>query len=189
MEALFEGHLMPAVPLDRAEREAAVAWLSALACIGLKADTIDIKYDDYVRKPKKGLDTSSAADKKPKYPAVDKEIQCIVDEKLSRRLDIRLAASWGDRLGLAEARGDGLRFLHSIMQAYLGSLFMHIALEDPGFQREAETALRNPGREFLIALILYSRRKAAARREQARLGLDQQGASQRPAPALPESAP
>ncbi len=189
MEALFEGHLMPAVPLDRAEREAAVAWLSALACIGLKADTIDIKYDDYVRKPKKGLDTSSAADQKPKYPAIDKEIQCIVDEKLSRRLDIRLAASWGDRLGLAEARGDGLRFLHSIMQAYLGSLFMHIALEDPGFQREAETALRNPGREFLIALILYSRRKAAARREQARLGLDQQGASQRPAPALPESAP
>ena len=47
MEALFDGHLMGAVPLNRSEREAAVEWLSALACIGLLGDTIDVKYEDY----------------------------------------------------------------------------------------------------------------------------------------------
>ena len=47
MEALFDGHLMGAVPLNRNEREAVVEWLSALACIGLLGDTIDVKYEDY----------------------------------------------------------------------------------------------------------------------------------------------
>ncbi len=190
MEALFEGHLMPAVPLDRPEREAAVAWLSALACIGLKADTVDVKYEDYFRKPKKEQDTSSSLDQTPKYRAIDQEIQRIVEEKLDgRRLDIRLAASWGDRLGLAEARGDGMRFLHSIMQAYLGSRFMRTALEDPVFQRDAEAALKKPGREFLIALVLYSRWQAAAPQLPARLALGQAAPSGRPAaPSLPGAA-
>ena len=192
MEALFEGHLMAAVPLDRPEREAAVEWLSALACIGLKADTIDVKYDDYFRSPKKGQEIS-ATDQKPKYQAIDRGIQATVEKKLSRHLDVRLAASWGDRLGLVEARGDGLRFLHSIMQAYLGSRFMHAALEDPAFRREAESALKRPGREILIALVLYSRRAAASQAAasraapsqagQARLALEQAGAGRRPVPA------
>ena len=47
MEALFDGHLLGAVPLNRAEREATVEWLSALACIGLLRDTIDVKYEHY----------------------------------------------------------------------------------------------------------------------------------------------
>src|SRR6266568_4950456 len=188
IEALFEGHLMAAVPLDRSEREAAVGWLSALACIGLKADTIDVKYDDYFVQDK-GDETSYATDQKPKYQEIDKEIQSIVDEKLSRVLDVQLAASWGDRLGLVEARGDGLRFLHSIMQAYLGSRFMHNALEDPVFRREAEVALKRPGRELLIALVLYSRRKAAARERPARLALEQAGASRRRTPALHGAPP
>jgi hypothetical protein len=189
MEALFEGHLMPTVPLDRAEREAAVAWLSALACIGLKADTLDVKYEDYFRKPKKGQDNSPTGDPRPKYQAINRQIQRIVAENLKgRRLDIRLAASWGDRLGLAEARGDGLRFLHSIMQAYLGSRFMDIALEDPDYRREADAALNKPGRELLIAMVLYSRRKPAEAKEPARLALEQADA-RRPAPAtLPAAA-
>jgi hypothetical protein len=166
IEALFEGHLMPTVPLDRAEREAAVAWLSALACIGLKADTLDVKYDDYFGKPNEGQDNSLTADPPPRYQSIDGEIQRIVARNLKgRRLDIRLAASWGDRLGLAEARGDGLRFLHSIMQAYLGSRFMDIALEDPDYRREADAALKKPGRELLIAMVLYSRWKAPGAKE------------------------
>jgi len=190
MEALFEGHLMPAVPLDRDEREAAVAWLSALACIGLKADTIDVKYDDYFRKPKKGQDISSATDQAPKYRAIDEQIQRLVETKLAgRRLDIRLAASWGDQLGLAEVHGDGLRFPHSIMQAYLGSRFMDTALEDPDFQRDVAAAMKKPGREFLIALVLYSRRKAPATKEPARLALEQPGATRRPRPALAGATP
>jgi hypothetical protein len=182
MEALFEGHLMPAVPLNREEREATVAWLSALACIGLKADTIDVKYEDYFRKPEKGQEASSVTDQPPKYKSVDDQIQGIVKAKLEgRHLDIRLAANWGHRLGLIEAHGDGLRFPHSIMQAYLGSRFMHVALEDPDFQAEAEIALKTPGREFLIALVLYSRWKAGAPKERARLALE-------PAAAVPRQA-
>jgi hypothetical protein len=189
LDALFQGHLMAAVPLDRFEREAAVAWLSALACIGLKADTIDVKYDDYVRKPKNKQDESSITGQKPKYEAIDKEIKRIVDEKLSRRLDIRLAASWGDRLGLVEAHGDGVRFPHSIMQAYLGSRIMETALGDSVFQREAAAALKKPGREFLIALVLYSRSKAAALTEAARPALEQAGKGRQLAPALPAATP
>jgi hypothetical protein len=75
MEALFEGHLMPAVPLDRPEREAAVAWLSALACIGLKADTLDIKYEDYFRRPRKRQDNWSVTDQPPRYQVIDRDIR------------------------------------------------------------------------------------------------------------------
>jgi hypothetical protein len=188
MEALFEGHLMPTVPLDRAEREAAVVWLSAIACIGLKADTMDVKYEDYFRTAKK-KEGSSTADQRPKYQAIDRHIRRLVEKHLAgRRLDIRLAANWADRLGLAEARGDGLRFPHSIMQAYLGSRFMHIALEDGEYQREAETALRRPGRELLIAMVLYSRWKLAAAKEPARLALEGGDPSRRPPAAIPDSA-
>jgi hypothetical protein len=187
-EALFEGHLMPAVPLDRAEREAAVVWLSALACIGLKADTLDVKYEDYFRTAKK-RQGGSTVDQRPKYQAIDRHIRRFVEKHLAgRRLDIRLAANWADRLGLAEARGDGLRFPHSIMQAYLGSLFMHIALEDPEYQREAETALRKPGRELLIAMVLYSRWKVAAAKEPARLALERADGSRRSTAAIPDSS-
>ena len=180
MEALFEGHLMPGVPLDRAERESAVAWLSALACIGLKADTIDVKYEDYVWS---GKDSASGTDQEPKYQEIDREIRRIVEERLSRHLDIRLAASWADRLGLAEAHGDSLRFPHSIMQAYLGSRFMHAALDDLVFRQEAAAALMKPGREFLMALVLYSRSQAAAARK-----VPGRRAAGHPGPASPRSA-
>ena len=121
MEALFDGHLAEAVPLNRGEREAAVKWLSALACIGLKADTIDVKFGDYYESNQAGeLDVS----RQPKYREIDQAIALFAKDKLSgRHLDIRLAVTWGDRLQLVEAHGDGLRFRHSIMQAYLGSRF------------------------------------------------------------------
>ena len=81
-----------------------------------------------------------------------------MEKKLPHRhLDIRLAVTWGDRLNLVEAHGDGLRFPHSIMQAYLASRFMSIALQDSKFQQDAAARLRSPGREFLIALVLYAR--------------------------------
>ena len=89
-------------------------------------------------------------------------------KKLPRRhLDIRLAVTWGDRLNLVEAHGEGMRFPHSIMQAYLASRFMSIALQDRKFQQDAVTRLRSPGREFLIALVLYARSEDTDRKGQA----------------------
>jgi len=155
MEALFDGHLLGAVPLKRAEREAAVEWLSALACIGLLRDTIDVKYEHY--------DEDKSADQpegsqQPKYREINHAIQGFLNDKLPRRhLDIRLAVTWGDKLNLVEAHGDGLRFRHSIMQAYLASRFMSTALQDSKFQQDALVSLGNPGRELLIALVLYAR--------------------------------
>jgi hypothetical protein len=58
------------------------------------------------------------------------------------------------QLQLIESLGDRVRFPHSIMQAYLGSRLIGVALQDPEYYTEA---LENPGREFLIALLLHSR--------------------------------
>ena len=155
METLFDGHLMGAVPLNRSEREATVELLSALACIGLLGDTIDVKYEDYYEgNPANQLEVSQA----PKYQEIDHEIQRFLNQKLPRRhLDIRLAVTWGDRLNLVKAHGEGMRFPHSIIQAYLASRFMSTALQDSKFQQDAVARLQNPGREFLIALVLYAR--------------------------------
>jgi hypothetical protein len=155
MEALFDGHLMGAVSLNHSEREAAVEWLSALACIGLLGDTIDVKYEDYYEGEPANQPEAS---QQPKYREIDHEIQGFLEDKLPRRhLDIRLAVTWGDRLNLVEAHGDGLRFRHSIMQAYLASRFMSTALQDSKFHQDAIVSLGSPGRELLIALVLYAR--------------------------------
>ena len=155
MEALFDGHLLGAVPLNSAEREATVEWLSALACIGLLRDTIDVKYDHYYEDE---LANQPEVTQQPKYLEIDHEIERFLEDKLPRRhLDIRLAVTWGDRLNLVEAHGDGLRFRHSIMQAYLASRFMSTALQDSKFQQDAMVSLRSPARELLIALVLYAR--------------------------------
>lgn len=163
LEALFDGHLMPAVPLRYKEREAAVQWLSALACIGLTLDTVDVKFENYYEDEE---DQEPKVSQSPKYQAIDTEIRHFIQQALpNRHLDIRLAATWGDQLQLVEAHGDGLRFRHSIMQAYLGSRFIKTALKDSRFRKEAETSLQHPGREFLIALVLYSRSATADRRK------------------------
>ena len=160
MKALFEGHLIGTVSLNSAEREATVKWLSALACIGLLGDTIDVKYEDYYEdKP----DDQPELSPSPKYQTIDNDIQSIPEnDKLPRRPDIRLAVTWGGQLNLVEAHGDGLRFPHSIMQAYLASRFMSTALQDSKFQEDAKARLKNPGREFLIALVLYARSEPEA---------------------------
>ena len=70
----------------------------------------------------------------PKYPEIDRKIQDFRRDNLSRLPDIRLAVNWGYRLNLVEAHGEGLRFPHSIMQAYLASRFMSTALQDSRFR-------------------------------------------------------
>ncbi|MEV4867009.1 NACHT domain-containing protein [Streptomyces ossamyceticus] len=90
------------------------------------------------------------------------------------RVDIRIAATWGTRMGLVHESGDKVRFQHSIVQAYLGSRFLdemfrppdpagpagsppsHTA-EAPSPDAHVARALRQGGRELLIALTLYSR--------------------------------
>jgi hypothetical protein len=87
-----------------------------------------------------------------------------VERKLGRQLDLRLAATWGTQLGLVEAYRDGVRFPHSIMQAYLGSRLIDVAMGDESF---CTAALADPGRELLIALVLHSRAEAQELRSNA----------------------
>ena len=62
---------------------------------------------------------------------------------------------------LVELRGQRVRFPHSLIQAYLGSRLLDVALADPGY---CDQALNHPGpgREFLIAMVLRSRANDAA---------------------------
>jgi hypothetical protein len=158
--ALVRGHLYEDIPLNRAERQAAVEHVSALACAGLVQDLLDVGLDDPVS---------------DKIAAEVKRRLAKVDELAGRAtgvgtVDVRLAAAWAARLELVELRGESVRFPHSLMQAYLGSRLLDAALQDLGYCRKALESPR-PGREFLIALVLRSRaadRASAARPDPSR---------------------
>ena len=144
--ALVRGHLYEDVPLNQAERRAAVEHMSALACVGLKNDLLDVGFDQPVGE---------------KISAEVKQRIMKIDEQAGRAtgigtLDVQLAATWAAQLELVELRGNSVRFPHSLMQAYLGSRLLDAALQDPDYRREA-LQRPQPGREFLIALVLHSR--------------------------------
>jgi hypothetical protein len=144
--ALVYGHLREEVPLNRAERQAAVEQLSALACVGLMRDRLEVDLDDFP--------DGRICEKVQRRLAV-------IDQQAGHpggvgNLDVRLAAAWGAQLDLVELRGDNVRFPHSLIQAYLGSRLLDAALLDPAYRQEAMRHPR-PGREFLIALVLRSR--------------------------------
>jgi hypothetical protein len=144
--ALVRGYLPSQLPLSRTDRQATIEHVSALACIGLRDDRLVVAFDE--------LDRAGA----PILAALQEEL-----DGLHSGFDIQLAASRGAALGLLETRGDGVRFPHSIMQAYFGSRFMQVAMQDPHYRK---TALDKPGRELLLAMVMYSRaevREARAR--------------------------
>src|SRR5260221_10021208 len=143
-QALIDGHFATGVPLSREDRQASVDQLSLLACIGLPGHWLQVRFDDFERLRRLRPPPSI-------IPEVERRLK-----ELSRGFDIRLAATWGMRLGLVEARGNGVRFPHSIIQAYLGSRLIDLAMEDPQYSEEA---LADPGRELLIALVMNSRTK------------------------------
>ena len=144
MQALIDGHFATGVPLSREDRKATVEQLSVLACIGLQRDRLQVRFDDFETLRK--LDPP---------PGIIVEVERALG-KLKRRFDIRLAATWGTQLGLVEAHGNGVRFPHSIIQAYLGSRLIDVAMAD---QQYRSKALKEPGRELLIAIVMTSRTK------------------------------
>ncbi|MGW8761788.1 NACHT domain-containing protein [Streptomyces sp. NPDC055815] len=141
--ALVDGDLHPELPLTRDERRVTVECLSALACIGLKSDTSQVKFNQL-----------SA------HPVIHREME---RRRGDSQLDLRLAATWGTRMGIVEESGKYVRFQHSIMQAYLGSRYLDAVLDEfdpsatPTHESYFPAALRNPGREILIALVFHSR--------------------------------
>jgi hypothetical protein len=149
--ALVQGHLPSELPLSHTDRQATIEHVSALACIGLRDDQLVVPFD-----------------------ALDREegpIVAALQQELDRRhssLDVRLAASRGAALGLLETQGEGVRFPHSIMQAYFGSRLMEAALQDPQYR---DSALQKPGRELLLALVMHSRAELRKARAQGATGI------------------
>jgi hypothetical protein len=148
--ALVRGYLPSGLPLSRNDRQATIEFISALACIGLREDRLIVRFNE--------LDDAGG----PIVQALREELR-----RLRSGYDLRLAATRGAALGLLEVRGDGVRFQHSIMQAYFGSRLIHVAMEDPDFRRDA---LRNPGRELLIALVMHSRSEVREARSRGATG-------------------
>lgn len=147
-EALINGHFPPGVALSRNDRVATIELLSVLACIGLRQDLLEVNLEDF-----SALSRSE-----------DGLLRPIVQEAWERvsraghgSLDVKLAVMWGTQLELVEVQGNAVRFPHSILQAYLGSRLIAYAMDDADFRAEA---LRWPGRELLIALVLHSRATA-----------------------------
>jgi hypothetical protein len=153
--ALISGRLHPELPLGADERAATVDYLSALALAGLASDSSEVRFADVIdeRDPSR-----------PRHPEIVRELVKRVEDS---RLDIRLAAHWGSRMGLAELDGDRVRFQHSVIQAHLGSRFMNAVIH-PGVPAEPArgsffpAALEKPGRELLIAMVLHSRTLAGS---------------------------
>jgi NACHT domain len=138
--ALIDGHFAAEVPLASDERAAIVEQLSVLACIGLQRDTLQVTFDDFEKLFRRW------------HPLIAEAGRKLAD--LGSRFDIQWAAIRGTQLGLVEARGDGVLFQRPLLQAYLGSRLIGAAMEDPKYRTRA---MRWPGREFLMALVMHSR--------------------------------
>ena len=143
--ALIRGYFPSGLPLSHNDRQATIEQISALACLGLRDDRVVVEFE--------ALEGRDALGGPLLREAVRKELR-----KLGSGYDIQLAATRGVALGLVEPRGDGVRFPHSIMQAYFGSRLIDVAMEDMGYRN---AALANPGRELLLALVMHSRAKVS----------------------------
>ena len=157
LAALIDGHFEPQLPMRRELREITADQLGALACMGLKSDTLEVRFADLFEERDgtriyadllAGLKHRMAAIRATDDPTADQGVVRIEQE-------IRLAAGRAVQLRLVELRDDGVRFPHSILQAYLGSRMLErVMAENPSF---LAAALDDPSREMLVALVMYSR--------------------------------
>lgn len=191
--ALIRGRLHGRVPLSPHQRRATITFIAALACVGLQEDRLEVKYDEALRPRRRGrrrnkagrVASSARADAGSAAEPGSAEEHWLRDEfrnshltawvkqdlpsleRLRGEVDTRLAATWGAQLGLVEVRGDAVRFQHSVLQAYLGSLPLADLLQDaeagPAYLDESFRGPDRPGRELLIGLVLLSRHLAAQR--------------------------
>jgi hypothetical protein len=157
-DALVRGYFPPGVALSREDREMAVELLSLLACIGLRHDRLAVGLEEI-----EDREIFSEGELAPILEEMHRRLVMV-----GRSFDARLAATWGRQLQIVEAQADAVRFSHGTLQAYLGSRLIGFAMADPAFQ---DDALRNAGRELLIALVMHSRAETGTGRLRAELDL------------------
>ncbi|MFI0238633.1 NACHT domain-containing protein [Streptomyces sp. NPDC016845] len=181
VDALVQGDVHPELPIDQDTRQAVVQHLSALACIGLATDRAQVGLWELDPAIGAGQHSTGFQNGGAPQPQANKDWVRLVaeelDQQLSRytepfpagsgstakapsgpRVDVRLAATWGARMGLVHEYGETVRFQHSIMQAHLAARCLQAVFRgSPDTQQHISEALRRGGRELLIALSLYSR--------------------------------
>ncbi|GAA3167796.1 hypothetical protein GCM10010451_15130 [Streptomyces virens] len=186
-QAMEDGRILDELVMDRRERQETVWVVSALACLGLLQDSLEVTFDDFVGAYLDDLRGQSPGqpdepvNQRPVVGRLDSEPQqrAAIWGVLRRKID--KSASWtnpleypnecyaelaryaanGQLLGLVRGYENKVRFPHSIIQAYLG----HRLLGEVDVDRlgaVVKPALRSPGpsRELLIALVLLSRHRA-----------------------------
>jgi hypothetical protein len=142
-QALIDGQLSPEAPYAPTDRERSFSDLEALACVGLAADSLEVTFED--------LDAHARARTKQEGTP---DFRGVLAGGCS---DLRFAATVGGRLDVVEPKSAGVRFRHSIVQAYLGSRSLERLLG--GASDFLHTALADPGREALMALVMFCSRE------------------------------
>jgi len=177
-DALIDGVIHPELPIDCDTRSAVIEFVSALACIGLASDSARVSLG------KLDPNLGGANGHAPRERGTDEEWVERTARSLGERMgqlqhpdgylcpsttgsdihartpwmDVRIAATWGTRMGLVHESGDEVRFQHSIIQAYLGSRFLGAQLRGTtsaaSRAQQAEvtdTSRRTPGRAAHLA--------------------------------------
>ncbi|WP_263107378.1 ATP-binding protein [Kitasatospora sp. DSM 101779] len=161
MKALVRGHLQARFDIAYEQRKRTVSVISALACIGLINDRLEVRFDELISwaDGNGGQPRTAVIPYRAILRALRERVGDLpgdAEESCWRTALSRYAAR-GEQLGLVEAQSRKVRFPHSILQAYLGSAFLDVVQQDGAGL--LERALEEPGRELLIALVLRSRRK------------------------------
>ena len=139
-----EGRLQPDPSITAEQRMSTITTLSAVAAAALVMDSLEVKF--------KSLKTTDE-------PGTTEEPQAAAQPTplVSVPGNARAAANLGARLGIVETLRAGVRFRHSIMQAYLGSRWIREhELETGDYLPYLHAGLKNGGREFLMALTMAS---------------------------------
>jgi hypothetical protein len=153
LSAVQAGRLAPDPAITVDQRTRAIDRLSVLAALALVKDTLEVKFKSLEGKRSKDLSDENSE------PMFD------VDPVKAGE-----ASNIAARLGIVETLRSGVRFRHSIMQAYLGSLWirrnvLENLVEDRersvGGSQYLNAGLENGGREFLMAVTMASARLAA----------------------------
>ncbi|GAA1176310.1 hypothetical protein GCM10009664_48900 [Kitasatospora gansuensis] len=147
--ALVDGHLREEVALPSEERAKTVKMISALACIGLLQDRLEVSFKELIEPADSWLAGAAGS--------LHREITELNGMEITRCESLlSLYTSRAEALGLVEAFGDRVRFPHSILQAYFGSSCLHSV----GSALEEAIGGQGPGRELLIALVLRGCKKS-----------------------------
>ena len=143
--ALTEGRIRRDAPVTRSDRARAIEDLEALALVGLGEDCLEVRFDS--------MDEPLGVKQQTSDPG--KQVVEAAKQKL------RASAADCERIGLVNALPAGVRFQHSILQAYLGSNAIRRALSGAAdsVTVRAWEQIKNRhggpvGRELLIALAM-----------------------------------